>query len=196
MSKTMWKSGTFLYPIPAVMVSCGDFEKSNIITVAWTGILNTNPAMVYISVRPERYSYNLIKESGEFVINLTTTNLAWATDWCGVKSGANVNKFKEMNLNKEKANFVKCPMIKESPVCVECKVKEIKELGSHHMFVAEVLAIHADDKYIDDKGAFDITKCDLISYANGKYFSLGKQVGKFGYSVEKKSTKKRKSNKK
>ena len=192
MSKTMWKSGTFLYPIPAVMVSCGDFEKSNIITVAWTGILNTNPAMVYISVRPERYSYNIIKESGEFVINLTTTNLAWATDWCGVKSGANVDKFKEMSLTKEKANFVKCPMIKESPVCVECKVKEIKELGSHHMFIAEVLAIHADDKYIDDKGAFDITKCDLISYANGKYFSLGKQVGKFGYSVEKKSTKNKK----
>ena len=192
MSKTMWKSGTFLYPIPAVMVSCGDFEKSNIITVAWTGILNTNPAMVYISVRPERYSYNIIKESGEFVINLTTTNLAWATDWCGVKSGANVDKFKEMSLTKEKANFIKCPMIKESPVCVECKVKEIKELGSHHMFIAEVLAIHADDKYIDDKGAFDITKCDLISYANGKYFSLGKQVGKFGYSVEKKSTKNKK----
>lgn len=192
MSKTMWKSGTFLYPIPAVMVSCGDFEKSNIITVAWTGILNTNPAMVYISVRPERYSYNIIKESGEFVINLTTTNLAWATDWCGVKSGANVDKFKEMSLTKEKANFVKCPMIKESPVCVECKVKEIKELGSHHMFIAEVLAIHTDDKYIDDKGAFDITKCDLISYANGKYFSLGKQVGKFGYSVEKKSTKNKK----
>ena len=192
MSKTMWKSGTFLYPIPAVMVSCGDMEKSNIITVAWTGILNTNPARVYISVRPERYSYSLIKKSGEFVINLTNKNLVYPTDWCGVKTGAKVDKFKEMKLTKEKGKFVSCPMIKESPVSVECKVKEIKELGSHHMFVAEVLAIHADDKYIDDKGAFDISKCDLIAYANGKYFSLGKQVGKFGYSVEKKSTKKKK----
>lgn len=186
MSKTMWKPGTFVYPIPAVMVSCGDFKKSNIITVAWTGILNTNPAMVYISVRPERYSYNLIKESGEFVINLTTENLAFATDWCGVKSGANVDKFKEMKLTKQKANFVKCPMIEESPVSVECKVKEIRELGSHHMFVAEVLAINADDKYIDEKGAFDISKCNLIAYANGGYYSLNRKIGKFGYSVQKK----------
>jgi flavin reductase (DIM6/NTAB) family NADH-FMN oxidoreductase RutF len=168
MSKVMWKPGTFLYPIPAVMVSCGDMEKSNIITVAWTGILNTNPAMVYISVRPSRYSYNLIKESGEFVINLTTKGLARATDWCGVKTGEKVDKFKEMKLHKEKANFVKCPMIKESPVSVECKVKEIKELGSHSMFVAEVLAINADEKYIDKNGAFDISKCDLIAYANGR----------------------------
>ena len=186
MAKTMWKPGTFVYPIPAVMVSCGDFKKSNIITVAWTGILNTNPAMVYISVRPERYSYNLIKESGEFVINLTTENLAYATDWCGVKSGANVDKFKEMKLTKQKANFVKCPMIEESPVSVECKVKEIRELGSHHMFVAEVLAINADDKYIDEKGAFDISKCNLIAYANGGYYSLKRKIGKFGYSVQKK----------
>ncbi len=189
MSKTMWKPGTFVYPIPAVMVSCGDFENSNIITVAWTGILNTNPAMVYISVRPERYSYNLIKESGEFVINLTTESLAYATDWCGVKSGANVDKFKEMKLTKQKANFVKCPMIEESPVSVECKVKEIRDLGSHHMFVAEVLAINADDKYIDEKGGFDISKCNLMAYANGGYYPLGKKIGKFGYSVEKKKNK-------
>lgn len=186
MSKTMWKPGTFIYPIPAVMVSCGTFEKSNIITVAWTGILNTNPAVVYISVRPERYSYNLIKESGEFVINLTTEDLAYATDWCGVKSGANVDKFKEMKLTKQKANFVKCPMIEESPVSVECKVREIRDLGSHHMFVADVLAINADDKYIDEKGAFDISKCDLIAYANGGYYSLDKKIGKFGFSVQKK----------
>ena len=152
MSKITWKSGTFLYPLPAVMVSCGNMEKSNIITVAWTGILNTNPAMVYISVRPTRYSYNLIKESGEFVINLTTKDLAYATDWCGVKTGAKVDKFAEMHLTKEKAKFVKCPMIKESPVSVECKVKEIKELGSHHMFVAEVLAINADEKYLEKSG--------------------------------------------
>ena len=185
MSKVMWKPGTFVYPIPAVMVSCGDMEKSNIITVAWTGIINTNPAMCYISVRPERYSYNIIKETGAFVINLTSKELAYATDWCGVKSGKNVDKFKEMKLTKEKCNFVNCPSIKESPVSVECRVKEIKELGSHHMIMAEVLSINANEDYIDEKGAFDITKCDLIAYANGKYFELGNQVGKFGYSVQK-----------
>ena len=189
MSKVEWKSGTFLYPLPAVMVTSGNMEKSNIMTVAWTGIMNTNPAMVYISVRPERYSYNLIKESGEFVINLTNENLAFATDWCGVKSGKDFDKFKEMGLTKEKANHVKCPLIKESPVSVECKVKEIKELGSHHMFIAEVLSIDASDEYIDEKGAFDISKCDLIAYANGEYYSLDKKIGKFGYSVQKKSKK-------
>lgn len=186
MSKTMWKSGNFVYPIPAVMVSCGDMEKSNIITVAWTGTTCSTPAQVYISVRPERYSYNIIKETGEFVINLTTKDLAFATDWCGVKSGKDVNKFEEMKLTKEKANFVKCPMIKESPVSIECKVKEIKDLGGHHMFLADVLAINADEKYIDENGAFDISKCDLIAYANGGYYPLGEKIGKFGYSVQKK----------
>ena len=192
MSKVTWKPGTFIYPLPAVMVSCGTMEKSNIITVAWTGILNTDPATVYISVRPTRYSYNIIKEQKEFVINLTTKELAKTTDWCGVKTGAKVYKFKEMNLHKEKAKYVKCPMIKESPVSVECKVKEIKELGSHHMFVAEVLAINADEKYINEKGAFDISKCDLITYANGHYYTLGKKIGKFGFSVEKKKKVRRK----
>ena len=186
MGKVSWKSGTFIYPIPAVMVSCGDMEKSNIITVAWTGILNTNPATVYISVRPTRYSYNIIKETKEFAINLTTTKLARATDWCGVKTGAKFDKFKEMNLHKEKANFINCTLIKESPVSIECKVKEIKNLGSHHMFIADVLSIDADDKYIDENGAFDISKCDLIAYANGGYYSLGRKIGKFGYSVQKK----------
>ena len=186
MSKVMWKPGTFLYPLPAALVSCGTMEKSNIITVAWTGIINTNPAMVYISVRPSRYSYKLIKEQGEFVINLTNKELAKATDWCGVRSGSKFDKFKEMKLHKEKANFVKCPMIKESPVSVECKVKEIKELGSHHMFIAEVLAINSDDKYINDKGAFDISKCNLIAYSNGHYYQMGKKIGKFGFSVKKK----------
>ena len=186
MSKVMWKAGTFEYPIPAVMVSCGDMDKSNILTVAWTGIINTNPAMVYISVRPERYSYNIIKESGEFVINLTTRELARATDWCGCRSGRQYDKFKEMNLHKEEANHVKCPLIKESPVSIECKVKEIKELGSHHMFIAEVLSIDADEKYIDEKGAFDISKCDLIAYANGGYYPLENKIGKFGFSVQKK----------
>lgn len=189
MSKVEWKSGNFIYPIPAVMVTSGNMEKSNIMTVAWTGILNTNPAMCYISVRPERYSYNLIKESGEFVINLTNEDLVYATDWCGVRSGKDYDKFREMKLTKEKANHVSCPIIKESPVSIECKVKEIKELGSHHLFVADVLSIDADEKYIDKNGAFDISKCDLIAYANGGYYSLDKKLGKFGFSVEKKNKK-------
>lgn len=193
MPKKVWKPGTFIYPIPAVMVSSGNMKKSNIMTVAWTGILNTNPAIVYISVRPERYSYNLIKESGEFVINLTTEKLAYATDWCGVRSGAKYDKFKEMKLTKEKANFVKAPLIKESPVSIECKVINEKQYGSHVMFTAEVLSIDADEKYFDEKGAFDISKCDLIAYANGGYYKLGKKIGKFGFSVEKKNKNKKSS---
>ena len=194
MSKVTWKSGTFIYPLPAVMVSCGTMEESNIITVAWTGIINTDPAMCYISVRPTRHSYEMIKKTGEFVINLTTKDLAYATDWCGVKTGAKVDKFKEMKLTKEKAN-VNCPMIKESPVSVECKVKEIRELGSHHMFVAEILGINADEKYINENGAFDISKCDLIAYSNGNYYSLGKKIGRFGFSVQKKKKTAKKSGK-
>ena len=192
MSKITWKAGTFIYPIPAVMVSCGTMEKANIITVAWTGILNTNPATVYISVRPTRYSYQLLKEQKEFVINLTNKELVQATDWCGVKTGAKVDKFKEMHLHKEKAKFVSCPMIQESPVSIECRVKEIIPLGSHDMFLAEVLAINADEKYINDKGAFDISKCDLIAYANGHYYALGKKLGKFGFSVQRAKKKKKK----
>ena len=192
MSKITWKAGTFIYPIPAVMVSCGTMEKANIITVAWTGILNTNPATVYISVRPTRYSYQIIKEQKEFVINLTNKELVQATDWCGVKTGAKVDKFKEMHLHKEKAKFLSCPMIQESPVSIECRVKEIIPLGSHDMFLAEVLAINADEKYINDKGAFDISKCDLIAYANGHYYTLGKKLGKFGFSVQRAKKKKKK----
>ena len=195
MSKVTWKSGTFIYPLPAVMISCGTMEESNIITVAWTGIINTDPAMCYISVRPTRHSYEMIKKTGEFVINLTTKDLAYATDWCGVKTGTKVDKFKEMKLTKEKANFVNCPMIKESPVSVECKVKEIRELGSHHMFVAEILGINADEKYINENGAFDISKCDLIAYSNGNYYSLGKKIGRFGFSVQKKKKTAKKSGK-
>jgi len=192
MGKVIWKPGTFIYPLPVVMVTSGDMNKNNIITVAWTGIINTDKPMCYISVRKERYSHDIISRNKEFAINLTNKNLAFATDWCGVKSGAKVDKFKEMHLTKEKAKFVKCPLIKESPVSIECKVTEIKKMGSHDMFMAEILSIDADEKYIDDKGAFDITKCDLITYANGKYFTLGKQVGKFGYSVQKKKRKWRK----
>ena len=186
MAKKVWKPGTFIYPIPAALVSVGSMKKSNILTVAWTGILNTNPATVYISVRPERYSYNIIKETKEFAINLTTKKLVYATDWCGVRSGAKFDKFKEMKLTKEKANFIKAPLIKESPVSVECKVIEERNLGSHTMFIAEVLSIDADEKYFESNGAFDISKCDLIAYANGGYYSLGKKVGKFGFSVRKK----------
>lgn len=189
MSKKIWKPGTFVYPIPAVLVTSGDMKNSNILTVAWTGILNTNPAIVYISVRPERYSYKLIKENKEFAINLTNEKLAFATDWCGVRSGAKFDKFKEMKLTKEKAEFIKAPLIKESPVSIECKVIEERNLGSHTMFVAEVLSIDADEKYIDEKGAFDISKCDLIAYANGGYYKLGKKIGKFGFSVAKKKKK-------
>ena len=189
MGKIVWKPGTFLYPIPAVMVSCGTMEKSNIITVAWAGTICSDPVMLSISVRKERYSHRIISETKEFVVNLTTKDLCRATDYCGVRSGRDVDKFKEMKLHKEKASIVKCPMIQESPVSVECKVKQIKNLGSHTMFIAEVVAINADEKYIDDKGAFDITKCDLIAYANGNYMALGKKVGKFGFSVRKKKKK-------
>ena len=190
MAKVEWKPGTFVYPIPAVLVTSGTMENANIMTVAWTGILNTNPAMVYISVRPERYSYNLIKETKEFVINLTNEKLVYATDWCGVRSGAKYDKFKEMHLTKEKTKHLNCPSIKESPVSIECKVIDIKEYGSHHTFVAEVVSIDADEKYIDEKGAFDISKCNLIAYANGGYYTLGKKIGTFGYSVRKKKYKK------
>ena len=188
MAKVTWKPGTFLYPIPVTMISCGTMEKSNIITVAWNGIVNTNPAMVSISVRKERYSYFLIKELKEFVINLTNKDLVKQTDWCGVKTGAKVDKFKESKLTKEPAEFVRCPMIAEAPVSVECKVVEEKDLGSHTMFIAEVLAIHAGKEYIDEKGAFDIQKCHLIAYANGGYYELGKKLGKFGFSVQKKKS--------
>ncbi len=193
MARKIWKAGTFEYPLPAVMVSCGNMEESNIITVAWTGILNTNPAMVYISVRSARYSYNIIKENKEFVINLTTKELAYATDWCGVRSGSKYDKFKEMKLHKEKAQFVKCPLIKESPVSIECKVRNIIQLGSHDMFIADVLSIDADEKFINEDGAFDISKCNLIAYANGGYYPLGKKIDKFGFSVRKKKKNKSKN---
>ena len=192
MGKITWKGGTFVYPLPAVMVSCGDMKNSNIITVAWTGIINTNPAMCYISVRPERFSHELIKKNGEFVINLTTKELARATDWCGVKSGRDFDKFKEMGLTKEKATIVKSPMIAESPISVECKVDKIVPLGSHDMITAKIVVINVSDKFVNEKGAFDISKCDLMAYANGGYYPLGKKIGQFGFSVMKKSTKKKK----
>lgn len=186
MSKISWKPGTMIYPVPAVLVSCGTMEEANILTIAWTGIINTDPAMTYISVRPERYSYAIIKEAGEFVINLTTKDLAFATDYAGVTSGKNVNKIRKLGLNLEKSNNITAPMIKESPVSIECKVREVKDLGSHHMFIAEILSVNVDDKYLDETGKFDLEKCNLIAYSHGQYYSLGERIGKFGYSVKKK----------
>lgn len=186
MSKISWKPGTMIYPIPAVLVSCGDMEKNNIFTVAWTGTVNTDPAMTYISVRPERYSYDIIKKTGEFVINLTTKELAFATDYAGVTSGKNVNKVEKLGLHLEKCNNVSAPMIKESPISIECKVVEIKELGSHHMFLAEVKSVNVDEKYMDETGRFNMEECNLIAYSHGRYYTLGENIGKFGFSVKKK----------
>lgn len=198
MSKINFKPGNMIYPLPAVMVSCGDIDgESNILTVAWTGTICTNPPMAYISVRPERHSYQMIKESGEFIINLTTESLIRATDYCGVKSGRDVDKWQECHLTKEKADTVKCPLIEESPVNIECKVKEIKELGSHHMFIADVTSVHVDEKYMDEKNSFHLNDSGLIAYSHGTYFSLGRKLGTFGYSIRKKKTNiKRKSRKK
>lgn len=194
MSKQLWKPGNMLYPLPAVMVSVGNKQgETNIITVAWTGTICTNPAMVYISVRPERYSYQMIKESGEFVINLTTEKLVKATDYCGVKSGRDVDKWKEMNLHQVKAETLEySPLILESPVNIECKVVEIKELGSHHMFLANVTAVHADEAYLNEQNKFELNNTGLLAYSHGEYLGLGKKLGTFGYSIRKKAKKKKK----
>lgn len=196
MAKQTWKAGNMLYPLPAVMVSVADKQgNSNIITVAWAGTVCTNPPMVSISVRPERYSYHMIEESGEFVINLTTEELAYATDYCGVRSGRDVDKFKEMKLTKEKAEFVKTPLIKESPVNIECRVVKKEELGSHHMFLAEVLAVHVDDDFLDEKNRFALETTKPIVYVHGEYFRLGRLLGNFGYSVRKPAKNKEKRRK-
>ncbi len=189
MAKIQWKPGNMLYPLPAVMVSCADSEgNSNILTIAWTGTVCTNPPMVYISVRPERYSYQMIRETGEFVINLTTKDLAFATDFCGVRSGRDVDKFSEMKLTKESASVVKAPLIGESPVNIECKVTEVKELGSHHMFLAEVVAVHVDECYLNENQKLELGKAEPLVYSHGEYYQLGELLGTFGYSVKKKKT--------
>ncbi len=177
-----------LYPLPAVMVSVADREgRDNIITVAWAGTICTNPPMLSISVRPERYSYHMLKETMEFVVNLTTEQLCYATDYCGVRSGKEVDKFKEMKLTRQKASKVKVPMIKESPVNIECRVRKIEELGSHHMFIADVVAVHADEAYLDENNRFDLSLAKPLVYSHGEYYSMGKKLGKFGYSVCKKN---------
>lgn len=188
MGKQVWKPGNMLYPLPAVMVSTADKKgNDNIITVAWTGTVCTNPAMLYISVRPERYSYHMLRESGEFVVNLTTEKLARAADWCGVRSGKDVDKWKEMNLSRGKTEkLIYAPAIKESPVNIECKITEVKELGSHHMFLAEVVAVQADEKYMKKNGKFELNAAGLIAYSHGEYFALGKDMGRFGWSVGRK----------
>lgn len=186
MEKELWKPGNMLYPLPAVLVSCKEEgKKPNIITVAWTGTVCTNPPMVYISIRPERYSYSLIKNSGEFVLNLTTKELARAVDFCGVRSGRDIDKFKEMALTPMESKTVSAPGILESPVNIECKVEQLMELGSHHMFLAKVSAVRVDKCYLDEKGRFDLSQANLLIYSHGEYFEEGQRLGKFGYSVEK-----------
>lgn len=179
-----------LYPLPAVMVSCQrPGEKANIITIAWTGTVCTNPAMVYISVRPERYSYGIIRETGEFVINLTTEELAHATDVCGVRSGRNMDKFAELHLAEEKSQQISAPGIAESPVNIECKVEQVLELGSHHMFLAKVLAVHVNEELLDENGKFHLNAAKMLTYSHGEYHALGGLLGTFGYSVKKKKRK-------
>jgi flavin reductase (DIM6/NTAB) family NADH-FMN oxidoreductase RutF len=187
MAKIHWKPGTIIYPIPAVMVSCGHTpEEYNILTISWTGTINSDPPMCSISVRPERHSYEIIKRTGEFVINLTTEELARATDWCGCRSGSKHNKWEEMKLTPAPAKIVKAPVIEESPVNIECVVKNVLELGTHHMFIAEVVNVTIDDRYLNDKQAFSFAKARPLVYSHGHYFGLGKMIGKFGWSVEKK----------
>ena len=193
MGKTAFKPGNMLYPLPAVMVSAADREgRDNILTVAWAGTVCTNPPMVSISIRPERYSYHMIKETGEFVINLTTEDLSYATDYCGVKSGRDVDKFDALKLTRLPSRQVKAPGIAEAPVNIECKVKQILELGSHHMFLADVVAVTVDEDYMDAHNSFHLSDAKPIVYSHGGYYGLGKQVGSFGYSVVKKKKKKQK----
>ena len=187
MSKQSWKPGNMLYPLPVVMVSCNrKGEKPNIVTVAWTGTICSDPAMVSISVRPERYSHDIIEETGEFVINLVTKDLTYATDYCGVRSGRDVDKFKEMNLTPLPSKIIDVVGIEESPVNIECKVVEVKKLGSHDMFIAEVVNVTVDDRYMDENNKFNLNDSDLVAYSHGEYFTLGEKIGTFGYSVRKK----------
>ncbi|MBM6852932.1 flavin reductase family protein [Mediterraneibacter glycyrrhizinilyticus] len=197
MSKQVWKAGNMLYPLPAVMVSTADKSgNTNILTIAWTGTVCTNPPMAYISVRPERYSYHMIEESGEFVINLTTEKLARAADFCGVRSGREVDKWEECGLTPGTAHSLKyAPCIEESPVNIECRVVKTEKLGSHHMFLAEVMAVRIDDSYMDERGKFELNRTGLLAYSHGEYLGLGKKLGTFGYSVRKKKPDRKKRRK-
>lgn len=189
--KVSWKPGTMVYPLPAVLVSCGTTpDTRNLITVAWTGTLCTNPPMLYISVRPERHSYNIIKEQGEFTVCLTTAAMARATDWCGVKSGRDTDKWKATGLTPVPGDKVDCPYIDESPLCIECRLKEVIPLGSHDMFMADVVNVIADDRFIDPlTGRFDLAASGLMAYSHGFYYRLGEELGKFGFSVQRRRKK-------
>lgn len=192
MGKTVFKPGTMLNPVPAVMVSCGDGEVSNIITIAWTGIINSDPPITYVSVRKSRFSHDIIEKTGEFVINLTTKDLAFAADYCGVKSGRDVDKFREMKLTAAESRKVSCPSIEESPVNIECRVIEIKEYPTHDMFIAEIVSVSADDGLMDEKGRLCLDEAGLVAYNHGHYFALQKKaLGRFGFSVMKPKTRKR-----
>ena len=183
--RTNLKAGTLLAPLPAVMVTSGTLEQPNVLTVAWTGIVNTRPPMTYISVRPTRHSYEMIKKSGEFVINLTTSKMVRETDFCGVKSGRDVPKIKKCGLHLTSASIVSAPIIEESPLALECRVTDIRPLGSHDMFLAEILSVSVDGRYIDSKGKINLNQAGLMAYSHGEYFSLGRKLGSFGYSVQK-----------
>ena len=185
MSKISWKPGTMLFPLPPVMVTCGDMEKPNVLTIAWTGIINSEPPLTYISVRPTRYSHKLIKESGEFVINISTLELAKACDFCGVKSGKNTDKIKEMGLELEPCSKVKAPMLKKAPVSLECKVIEEKSFGTHDMFMAEIVNVNIDDKYLEEDNRLALEKAGLLVFAHGRYYTMGRDLGGFGFSVDK-----------
>lgn len=186
-TRQLWRPGNMLYPVPAVMVSCGrQGEKANIITVAWAGTICSDPVMVSVSIRPERYSYGIIKETGEFVVNLVNNRLVFAADYCGVKSGRDVDKFREMQLTPLPSRQVGAPGIAESPVCLECKVTQVIPLGTHDMFLAQVVGVTVDEQYMDEKGKFHLNSAGLVAYSHGEYFELGKKLGSFGYSVRKK----------
>lgn len=187
MAKQSWKPGNMLYPVPAILVSCRDKDgNDNVLTVAWAGTICSDPAMLSISVRKERYSYNMIKESGEFVVNLTTKALAEATDYCGVRSGRDEDKFAAVNLTKSEAEKINAPIILESPVNIECRVKQVLELGSHDMFIAEVVNVQVSDELLDEKGSFKLQDANLLAYSHGEYYELGNKLGTFGFSVKKK----------
>lgn len=189
MAKSTWKPSTLLGPLPPVLVSCGSMERSNLITIAWTGIVNTIPPMTYISVRPERYSYPIIKDSGEFVINLTTAALCRAADFCGARTGAKWDKFEACGLTKEKVSQLSCPAVAESPLNLECRVQDILPLGSHHLFLAEIAAVNVEDSLLDENGKLCLDRAGLAAFAHGEYFELGKRIGTFGFSVRKEKKK-------
>lgn len=191
MAKEKWKGSTLLAPVPSVLVSCGDMENANLITIGWTGIVASHPPKLYISVRPERYSYDIIKKNGEFCVNLPTTDIVRTVDYCGVKSGRDCDKFADCRLTKEESFEISCASVKECPVSLECKVSNIIPLGSHDMFIADILAVSADESVIDSKGRLMLEKANLLTYAHGDYFALGEKIGDFGFSVRKKKNLKR-----